>query len=820
LSDNPETVIKTDEQLKRGPEDVAQGQVGQFPVELPVLVVKGGVVFPGLVSPLVVSTERSAKLVDDALAGDKLVCAVTQRDASLDREAEPADLYEVGTISVILKMLRFPDGTMRLLLQGMRRARVEEYVSRSPYLRAKIRPLDDIGQKDVATRALMRSVADTFAKLAELAPYLPDDVNTVVTNIESPGRLADFAATYVNFDLSEKQRLLEMLDVKERLQALLPLLSKEIGVLELGAKIRDQVKGELDKSQREYFLREQMKAIQKELGETDQTQAEIDDLRKKVEDAGMPQTALEAARRELDRLSRMSPAASEYSVTRNYFDWLLAVPWKVRTEDNLDVRQAGRILNEDHYDLEKVKQRILEYLSVRKLKQDSKGPILCFVGPPGVGKTSLGRSIARSLGRKFLRFSLGGIRDEAEIRGHRRTYVGALPGRLVQGLRTAGSMNPVFMLDEIDKVGTDFRGDPSSALLEVLDPEQNFSFSDHYLEVPVDLSQVMFITTANVVDTIIPALRDRMEILELPGYTDEEKISIARGFLVPRQLTQNGLTAEQVQFKDEALKLIVSEYTREAGVRNLEREIGSVMRKLARRFAEGRTKTTSIAPAEVRKLLGPRRFSSEVAARRMHAGVSTGLAVTPFGGEILFIESSLMKGKKQLLLTGLLGDVMKESASAAVTYVRAHAKRLGVDESFFEESDLHIHIPAGATPKDGPSAGIAIAASLISLLRREPLDPRIAMTGEITLTGRVLPIGGVKEKVLAASRAGIKAVILPAENRRDLKDVPANVRKGLKFHFVKSVGDLCRVLFPKTCGRGSAPDTSCSPRPDRSAKTG
>ncbi|MCX6842930.1 MAG: endopeptidase La [candidate division WOR-3 bacterium] len=791
MSDNPETIVKLDEQPK----------LGQFPAELPVLVVKGGVVFPGLVSPLVVSTERSAKLVDDALAGDKLVCAVTQRDSALEHEAEPADLYEVGTIAVILKMLRFPDGTMRLLLQGMRRARVEEYVPNVPYLRAKIKPLEETSQKDVATRALMRSVADTFAKLSELAPYLPDDVTAVVTNIESPGRLADFAATYVNFDLSEKQHLLEMLDVKERLQALLPLLSKEIGILELGAKIRDQVKGELDKSQREYFLREQMKAIQKELGEVDQTQGEIDELRKKVEEAGMPQPALDAARRELDRLARMSPAASEYSVTRNYFDWLLAVPWKVRTEDSLDVRRAGKILNEDHYDLEKVKQRILEYLSVRKLKPDSKGPILCFVGPPGVGKTSLGRSIARALGRKFLRFSLGGIRDEAEIRGHRRTYVGALPGRVVQGLRTAGSMNPVFMLDEIDKVGTDFRGDPSSALLEVLDPEQNFSFSDHYLEVPVDLSQVMFITTANVVDTIIPALRDRMEILELPGYTDVEKVSIAKGFLVPRQLTQNGLTGKQVRFTDDALSLIVSDYTREAGVRNLEREVGSVMRKLARKFAEGRQAASVIDPAEVRRLLGPRRFSSEVAARSAHPGVSTGLAVTPFGGEIIFIESSLMKGKKELILTGLLGDVMKESAEAALSYVRSHATELGVNERFFEDADVHVHIPAGATPKDGPSAGIAIAASLLSLLRNEPLDPRVAMTGEITLTGRVLPIGGVKEKVLAASRAGIKTVILPAENRRDLRDVPANVRKGLTFHFVKSVGDLCRVLFPKTCAR-------------------
>jgi len=803
--------VKSNGQLKPGAEDPPRGQTASFPAELPVLVVKGGIVFPSLVSPLVVSTERSAKLVDDALTGDKLVCAVTQRDSALEREAEPADLFEVGTISVILKMLRFPDGTMRLLLQGMRRARIEEYLPGAPYLRARVKPLEETGQKDTATRALMRSVAETFVKLAELAPYLPDDVTPVVTNIESPGRLADFAATYVNFDLSEKQRLLEMLDVKERLQGLLPMLAKEIAVLELGAKIRDQVKGELDKSQREYFLREQMKAIQKELGESDQTQAEIDELRKKVEEAGMPQAALEAARRELDRLARMSPAASEYSVTRNYFDWLLAVPWKVRTEDSLDVRRAGRVLNEDHYDLDKVKQRILEYLSVRKLKPDSKGPILCFVGPPGVGKTSLGRSIARALGRKFLRFSLGGIRDEAEIRGHRRTYVGALPGRVVQGLRTAGSMNPVFMLDEIDKVGTDFRGDPSSALLEVLDPEQNFSFSDHYLEVPVDLSQVMFITTANVVDTIIPALRDRMEILELPGYTDLEKLSIARGFLVPRQLKENGLTGEQVQFSDDALKVIVSDYTREAGVRNLEREVGSVMRKLARRFAEGRKAAATIGPADVRKLLGPRRFSTEVAARRMHAGVSTGLAVTPFGGEIIFIESSLMNGKKQLMLTGLLGDVMKESAEAALSYVRAHAKQLGVDEKFFEESDVHVHIPAGATPKDGPSAGIAIAGSLLSLLRREPLDPRVAMTGEITLTGRVLPIGGVKEKVLAASRAGIKAVILPAENRRDLRDVPANVRKGLKFHFVKSVGDLCRVLFPRTCGRGAV-------RPERPAR--
>jgi len=588
-----------------------------------------------------------------------------------------------------------------------------------------------------------------------------------------------------------------MLDVKERLQGLLPMLAKEIAVLELGAKIRDQVKGELDKSQREYFLREQMKAIQKELGESDQTQAEIDELRKKVEEAGMPQAALEAARRELDRLARMSPAASEYSVTRNYFDWLLAVPWKVRTEDSLDVRRAGRVLNEDHYDLDKVKQRILEYLSVRKLKPDSKGPILCFVGPPGVGKTSLGRSIARALGRKFLRFSLGGIRDEAEIRGHRRTYVGALPGRVVQGLRTAGSMNPVFMLDEIDKVGTDFRGDPSSALLEVLDPEQNFSFSDHYLEVPVDLSQVMFITTANVVDTIIPALRDRMEILELPGYTDLEKLSIARGFLVPRQLKENGLTGEQVQFSDDALKVIVSDYTREAGVRNLEREVGSVMRKLARRFAEGRKAAATIGPADVRKLLGPRRFSTEVAARRMHAGVSTGLAVTPFGGEIIFIESSLMNGKKQLMLTGLLGDVMKESATAALSFLKSESEKINIKTDRFEKHDIHIHIPEGGTPKDGPSAGVSLFTALCSAFTNIPVNRQIAMTGEVTLRGKVIPVGGIKEKVLAAKRAGITKIIIPEKNKKDLIGIKESYLTGIEFVFVRNITDVVNTALTK-----------------------
>lgn len=772
---------------------------GQIPEVLPVLVVKGGVVFPGLVAPLVISTERSAKLVDETLAGDKLVCAVTQRDSSQEEEAGPDDLYAVGTVAVILKMLRMPDGSMRLLLQGMRRSRVEEYTATEPYLRARVRPMEETGEKDVATRALMRSVADTFAKLAELAPYLPDELPGAVLAIEAPGRLADFVSAYSNFDLADKQRLLETADVKERLNALLPLLAKELSVLELGQKLRDQVKGELDKSQREYFLREQLKAIHKELGEGDAGQTELGELKRKVAEAGMPDAAREAAERELDRLARMQPASAEHSVARNYLDWLLAVPWKTRTDDKLDIRRAARILDEDHYDLVKVKQRILEYLAVRKLKADSKGPILCFIGPPGVGKTSLGRSIARALGRKFFRFSLGGIRDEAEIRGHRRTYVGALPGRIVQALRTAGSMNPVLMLDEIDKVGTDFRGDPSSALLEVLDPEQNFSFSDHYLEVPVDLSQVMFITTANIGDTIIPALRDRMEILELPGYTDEEKLAIGRQYLVRRQFEENGLAKAGLEFGDDALRLIIAEYTREAGVRNLEREIGSVCRKLARRAAEGRSATQRVGPADVRKLLGSKRFSSEVAARNGAIGVATGLSVTAYGGDLVFIEATMMKGKKSLLLTGSLGEVMKESAEAALSYVRAHAKELAVDEQFFEESDIHIHVPAGATPKDGPSAGTAMLTAILSLLRKRPVDPHIAMTGELTLTGRVLPIGGVKEKVLAAARAGIRTVILPAENRRDLVDVPASVRRALTFRFARSAADVCRVVFPDHC---------------------
>jgi ATP-dependent Lon protease len=765
-----------------------------IPDELPILAIRGGVTFPGVITPLIISTTRASKLIDDALVSNKLVCAVSQKNQDIE-EAGPDDLYRVGTVSYILKMLRFPDNTIRILLQGLKRAQMIEYTQKDPYLKAKITPIIEKEQKDISTEALIRNISTSFQKLSELAPYLPDDLATVIINLDSASKLADFVAHYINISLEEKQKLLEIFDPAERLSQLVPLLSKEISILELSEKIRERVKGELDKSQRDYVLREQLKAIQKELGETDEVTAETNELKEKIEKAKMPKEVHEVATKELTRLSRMSVQAAEYTVVRTYLDWLINLPWSVASEDNLDIKRVKEILDEDHYNLTKVKERILEYLSVKKLRKDSKGPILCFVGPPGVGKTSLGRSIARALGRKFIRFSLGGIRDEAEIRGHRRTYVGALPGRIIQGIRNAGTNNPLFMLDEIDKVGTDFRGDPSSALLEVLDPEQNFSFSDHYLEVSFDLSKVMFITTANMVDTIIPALKDRMEIIELPGYIDDEKMLIAKNFLIARQLKEAGLTKKDVKFSDNALQKIISEHTREAGVRNLEREIGSVMRKIARGYAEGNKNKATISPKNVNKYLGPQKFFSEVAARQGIAGVSTGLAVTQFGGEIIFIEATKMKGQKGLLLTGSLGDVMKESAQAAVSYIRSNGKEFDIREDFFNNVDIHIHIPAGATPKDGPSAGVAISSALLSLLKTKPIDPHIAMTGEITLTGRVLPVGGIKEKIIAANRAGIKTVLLPTENKKDLIEIPDKVKKNLTFKFIKSIKDVHSVLF-------------------------
>ncbi len=765
-----------------------------IPDQLPVLAIRGGIIFPGVITPLIVSTSRASKLVDDALIGNKIVCAVMQKNQDIE-EAGPTDLYTVGTVSYIIKMFRFPDGTMRILLQGIKRARIENYVQTEPYLKAVITTINESEVKDISTEALMRNIVNMFQKLAELAQYIPDELTTVILNIESPSKLADFIANYLNISLEEKQKLLEIVDPIERLSQLVPLMNKEIAILELSEKIREQVKGEIDKNQRDYVLREQLKAIQKELGESDDLTKEINELKEKATKANMPQNVYEITMKEISRLSRMSPQVAEYIVVRTYIDWLINLPWSVSSEDNLDIKNVKIILDEDHYNLTKVKERILEYLAVKKLRKDSKGPILCFVGPPGVGKTSLGRSIARAMGRKFVRFSLGGIRDEAEIRGHRRTYVGALPGRIIQGIRNAGTNNPVFMLDEIDKVGSDFRGDPSSALLEVLDPEQNFSFSDHYLEVPFDLSKVMFITTANMTDTIIPALRDRMEIIEIPGYIDDEKLLIAKKFLIARQLKEAGLTEKNISFTDKAIQKIIREYTREAGVRNLEREIGSIIRKVARAYAEGDKRKVVITDKNLNKYLGPVKYISEVASRQGTIGVSTGLAVTPFGGEILFIEATKMKGQKGLLLTGSLGDVMKESAQAALSYIRSHSKEFGIDENFFTNSDVHIHIPAGATPKDGPSAGVAISAALLSLLKNKPLNPRIAMTGEITLTGRVLPVGGIKEKIIAANRAGIKTVIMPSENKKDLIEIPDKVKKRLVFKFVKTIKDVHSVIF-------------------------
>lgn len=776
--------------------DNAPFSSGEIPDTLPVLPIKGGVIFPNLATSLVVSTSSLIKLVDEALAGRKLVCIVTQKNPELENPTGD-DLYKVGVVSLILRMRRYPDDTLRIVVQGIQRSVIDEYVQSQPYLAARLKLIQEKTEHDNATEALMRNVISSFQKLVSMVPYLSDELISIALNIHESDKLADYIASYVNFDTAEKQKILEALQPKERLRLLDTLLSKEIGILELGAKIRDRVKGEVDKSQREYFLREQLKAIREELGEADERTAEIEELRAKIEAKEMPDGAKETAFKELDRLRLMPPAAAEYSVVRSYIDWLLALPWKEYTEDKLDMRRARKVLEEDHFDLEKVKERILEYLAVRKLKPDSKGPILCFVGPPGVGKTSLGRSIARALGRKFVRLSLGGMHDEAEIRGHRRTYVGALPGRILQSLRQTGSNNPVFMLDEIDKVGADFRGDPSSALLEVLDPEQNFSFSDHYIEIPYDLSQVMFIATANVTQTIIPALRDRMEVIELPGYIDEEKLQIAKRYLVPRQLEQAGLKSSDVDFTEAGIFEIIKSYTREAGVRNLEREIGSVIRKIARRHAEGKKSKARVETKDVQEYLGPAKFHSELAAREGIVGVSTGLAWTPVGGEILFIEATAMPGSKGLVLTGSLGEVMKESAQAALSFLRSHAGELRLEELDLSKQDLHIHIPSGAIPKDGPSAGLALTAALYSLFSKQAIDPKIAMTGEITLTGRVLPIGGVKEKVLGAKRAGITTILLPEENEKDLKEIPANVRKGLTFRKVGSIEQTLRFLFER-----------------------
>jgi ATP-dependent Lon protease len=765
--------------------------------ELPILPLKDTVVYPHIVAPLLVTEEPLVKLIDDALAGDRIVGLLTAKEDVEDDIPSSEQLYDVGSAVAVARMFKLPDGKMQLLVQGIARIKVGEYTGKSPYLRAKVERLRDELEEGVEVEGLARNALNLFRQIVNLAPYLPEEILIAAMNVGEPNDLSDFLAANINLDTKQKQELLEELNIKERLRKLTVFLNHEVEVLEIGSRIQDQVQSELGKGQREFFLREQLKAIQKELGELDEKTVEVNELREAIDASGMTEEARKEADRELDRLANMPAAAAEYTVARTYLDWMINLPWQKSTEDNLDVKRAARILDEDHYDLDKVKERIVEYLAVRNIKKDTKGPILCFVGPPGVGKTSLGHSIARALGRTFHRISLGGVRDEAEIRGHRRTYVGALPGRIIQGLRKAGTNNPVFMLDEVDKLGVDFRGDPAAALLEVLDPEQNNSFSDHYLDVAFDLSKVMFITTANVLFTIPPALLDRMEVLELPGYTEPEKVKIARQFLVPRQLEEHGLDDRGLTIEDSVLHGIIRNYTREAGVRNLEREIAGICRKIARRVAEGEKGPFKVTGDDLHDMLGSIKFRQEVIEQEDEVGVATGLAWTEVGGDVLFVEAESFHGKGNLSLTGKLGEVMQESARAAVTYSRANADKLGIDEDFFEKNDVHIHVPAGAIPKDGPSAGVTMAVALVSAATDRPVIKDVAMTGEITLRGKVLPVGGIKEKVLAAHRAGVKKVILPEENEKDLEDVPDFVKDDVEFAFVKDVNEIIdQVLKP------------------------
>jgi ATP-dependent Lon protease len=784
--------------------DFESGGLGELnladvPSELAILPLRDTILFPHAILPLAVARESSVALVHEAVRERRVIGVVPQRDPSVDEPVE-SDLYRVGTLTHIHKMFKFPDGSLRLVVQGVHRFRVNQVVQYKPFLKANVEILKDVLRpaQEIEVRALAQNAQGLFQRVVALSPTLSDELQALAANIQDPSRLADFVAgSLQSLSTAQKQEILEILDVHVRLDRINKVLLKDLEVLEVGNKIQSQVKTELQKNQREYYLREQMKAIQKELGEGDDQQREFNELREKIEKAAMPEEAEKEALRELDRLSKMSPAAAEYTVARTYLDWLVALPWKKKTDVEIDIQKAKEVLDNDHYDLEKVKERILEYLAVRRMKPDIKGPILCFVGPPGVGKTSLGKSIAAAMGRKFHRLSLGGMRDEAEIRGHRRTYIGALPGQIIQGLRRADSKNPVFMLDEVDKIGTDFRGDPASALLEVLDPEQNNTFKDHYIDLPFDLSEVLFITTANVLDTIPPALRDRMEVIRLAGYIEEEKLHISRRHLIPRQLENHGMSPEHVAFGDEAIVKLIREYTREAGLRNLEREIASIIRKIARKRAEGANETVAVTPDKVEEFLGaPYFLRDEMEERTVLPGVATGLSWTAAGGEVLYIEATQMWGQKGLTLTGQLGEVMKESAQAALSWVRAHARQLGIEESFFERVDLHLHVPEGAIPKDGPSAGITLATAIVSLLTNRPVRPRVAMTGEMTLSGRVLPVGGIKEKVLAAHRLGVKEVILPKRNEKAvLEDIPENVRNDLKIHLASSIEEVLELAL-------------------------
>jgi ATP-dependent Lon protease len=760
-----------------------------LPDALPVLPLRETVTFPETLTPLAVGQERSIKLVDDVLGANRMLAMVASRDPE-NETPSPDDLFEVGVVGIVSRMIKIPDGSLRVLVQGAQRVRLGPYVAEEPYLVARIEELPDVVEPGAELEALRRNVQRTFSEIIEQIPYLPEELQMAVANIDDPGALGHLIAGALRISTEEKQQLLEEADVSKRLRHLSQILNRELEVVQLGTQIQSQVQSEVDKGQREFLLRQQMKAIQDELGEGDEEQAEINELREQIGQAGLPEHALKAAERELARLEKLPPAAAEHGVIRTYLEWLVELPWSAETEDNLDISHAREVLDADHYDLEKVKDRILEYLAVRKLNPDSPGPILCFVGPPGVGKTSLGRSIAKALGREFERISVGGVRDEAEIRGHRRTYIGAMPGTIVRALRDAGSRNPVFMIDEIDKMGSDFRGDPASAMLEVLDPAQNDSFRDHYLDLEFDLSEVMFIATANILDTVPGPLQDRMETIELSGYTLEEKKHIARRYLVPRQIAANGLKPSQIEFSDSALTAIVEEYTREAGVRNLERQIGAVCRKVAREVAEGAANgKTKISAKRARELLGRRRVFAEQRRRTKDPGVATGLAWTPTGGDVLFIEATAMPGSGKLTITGQLGDVMKESAQAALSWVRGHWREVasGLDEDWFAKHDIHIHVPAGAVPKDGPSAGVAMTVALASLVSGRPVRNDVAMTGEVTLTGQVLPIGGLKEKSLAAQRAGIKRVIVPQRNEGDVAEIPEQERSELEFVHVDEV---------------------------------
>jgi len=769
----------------------------EIPHELPLIPLRDLIIFPNLVVPLFVGRERSINALEVAMRENHMVVLVTQKDVEVQNPIS-SDLYQVGSVATVMQELKLPDGTAKALVEGMARVKIKKFLQTDPYFKVEIEVVEEPVEKDIETEALMRNLISQFEECARLGKPIPPEVLVASLNIDEPGRLADFVAFHLNLKTEGKQEILEAIDAKERIKKVSSFLAKELEILRLGSKIQDKVKEQMTKTQREYFLREQLKAIQGELGMADERTAEIQELKEKIAKAKMPKEVGKKALKEVDRFEKMPPAAAEASVVRTYLDWIIGLPWSKKSKEELNIEKANEILNEDHYGLEKVKERVLEHLAVRQLaKEKMREAILCFVGPPGTGKTSIGKSIARALGREFVRISLGGVHDEAEIRGHRRTYVGALPGRIIQNIKQVGTNNPVFMMDEIDKVGADFRGDPTAALLEVLDPEQNNAFSDHYLEVPFDLSDVMFITTANILDPIPPALKDRMEVIHFPGYTEEEKVKIAQRFLMPKQLEAHGLKEENLKITEAAIRKIIREQTREAGVRNLERKMASICRQMAKMIVEGKKKSFKVTPNNLSKFLGPAQFHYGLAEEKDEIGVATGLAWTEAGGEIIFVESTLMKGKGNLTLTGHLGEVMQESAQAALSYARSKAKEFGVSEDFYGKYDIHIHVPAGAIPKDGPSAGVTIATSLISALTKNPVKKDVGMTGEITLRGHVLPIGGVKEKVLAAHRAGLKKIVLPMENKKDLDIIPKQVRKELKFVFAEDVSEVLKAALAK-----------------------